>query len=222
MGGKRPGRFREGNRRNRTFGPHRRASAITATAGRMDRYGCFQEIRDSLSDWQSLARPRGMDRQFMGARAMSQRAGAAESEFKALIEAWAVRRHDLPAILAHHVDDIAMFDVPPSLQSRGLAEYRKTWDLFFAYRQPWQAFDVEELQMCVGDTVAFAVALMRCGRLPVSADHGPSQGSTARGASSTSTIRCRRRIRRTRAASACAAISNSCFRPAIRRGKETA
>ena len=107
---------------------------------------------------------------------MSQRAGAAESEFKALIEAWAVRRHDLPAILAHHVDDIAMFDVPPSLQSRGLAEYRKTWDLFFAYRQPWQAFDVEELQMCVGDTVAFAVAIMRCGRLPVSANHRPLQG----------------------------------------------
>jgi ketosteroid isomerase-like protein len=96
---------------------------------------------------------------------MSQRAGAAESEFKALIEAWAVRRHDLPAILAHHDDDIAMFDVPPPLQSRGLAEYRKTWDLFFAYHQPWQAFDVEELQMRVGDAVAFAVAIMRCGPL---------------------------------------------------------
>jgi len=120
-----------------------------------------------------------MDRQFMGARAMSQRAGAAESEFRALIEAWAVRRHDLPAILAHHDDDIAMFDVPPPLQSRGLAEYKKTWDLFFAYHQPGQAFDVEELQMCVGNTVTFAVAIMRCGQLPVSADHRPLQGHGA-------------------------------------------
>ena len=56
-----------------------------------------------------------MDRQFMEARAMSQL--TAESEIKALIEAWAdaVRRHDLPAILAHHDNDIVMFDVPPPL-----------------------------------------------------------------------------------------------------------
>jgi ketosteroid isomerase-like protein len=66
---------------------------------------------------------------------MSQRAGTAEAEIKTLIEAWAdaVRRHDLPAILAHHDDDIVMFDVPPPLQSRGMAAYKKTWDLFFAY-----------------------------------------------------------------------------------------
>jgi ketosteroid isomerase-like protein len=52
-----------------------------------------------------------------------------------------------------------------------MAEYKKTWDLFFTYHQPGQAFDVEELQMCVGDTVAFAVAIMRCGSATVS---GPS------------------------------------------------
>jgi ketosteroid isomerase-like protein len=107
---------------------------------------------------------------------MSQRAGAAESEIKALIEAWAARRHDLPAILAHHDDDITIFEVPPPLRSRGLAEYKKTSDLFFAYHQPGQAFNVEELQMRVGRTVAFAVAIMRCGRLPVSANHRPLQG----------------------------------------------
>ena len=73
----------------------------------------------------------------------------------------------------HHDEDIAMFDVPPPLQSRGLAEYKKTWDLFFAYHQPGQAFDVEELQMCVGDTVAFAVAIMRCGSATVSGPPAP-------------------------------------------------
>jgi ketosteroid isomerase-like protein len=94
-----------------------------------------------------------------GATVMSQRAGTAEAEIKALIEAWAdaVRRHDLPAILARHADDIVMFDVPPPLQSRGMAAYKKTWDLFFAYHQPGQALDVEELQMCVGDTVAWCI-----------------------------------------------------------------
>ena len=96
---------------------------------------------------------------------MSQGTGSAEAEISALIEAWAaaVRRHDLPAILAHHADDIVMFDVPPPLQSRGMAAYKKTWDLFFAYHQPGQAFDVEELQIYAGDAVGFAAAIMRCG-----------------------------------------------------------
>jgi ketosteroid isomerase-like protein len=72
-----------------------------------------------------------MDRQFVGAKVMSQRAGTAEAEIKALTETWAdaVRRHDLPAILAHHDDHVVMFDVPPPLRSRGLAEDKKTWRL---------------------------------------------------------------------------------------------
>jgi uncharacterized protein (TIGR02246 family) len=117
-----------------------------------------------------------MDRQFMGARIMAQQVGTAEAEIEALIEAWAdaVRRHDLPAILAHHDDDLIMFDVPPPLQSRGLAEYKTTWDLFFTYHQPGQAFDVEELQLWAGDTVAFAVAVMRCGSATVGGPGMPS------------------------------------------------
>ena len=81
-----------------------------------------------------------------------------------LIEAWAdaVRRHDLPAILAHHDEDIVMFDVPPPFQSRGMEEYKKTWDLFFKYHKPSQTFDIEELAIIAGEDVAFAVAIMRC------------------------------------------------------------
>ena len=111
----------------------------------------------------------------MQARVIPQHTGTAESEINALIAAWAdaVRRHDLPAILAHHDDDIVMFDVPPPLQSRGLAEYSKTWDLFFAYHRPGQAFDVEELQIYAGDTVAFAVAIMRCGSATASGPPAP-------------------------------------------------
>jgi uncharacterized protein (TIGR02246 family) len=88
-----------------------------------------------------------------------------ESRIRALIEGWAdaVRRHDLPGILAHHAQDIVMFDVPPPLQSRGMDAYRKTWDLFFKYHTPSQAFDIEELAITAGDDVAFATALMRCG-----------------------------------------------------------
>ncbi len=56
-----------------------------------------------------------------------------------------------------------MFDVPPPFQSRGLAEYRETWDLFFRYHEPSQAFDIEELSITAGGEVAFAVAILRCG-----------------------------------------------------------
>jgi ketosteroid isomerase-like protein len=89
----------------------------------------------------------------------------AESQIRAILEAWAdaVRRHDLSGILAHHDKEIVMFDVPPPLQSRGIDEYRKTWDLFFRYHKPSQAFDIEELAITAGADVAFAVAIMRCG-----------------------------------------------------------
>ena len=96
---------------------------------------------------------------------MVQRSAKAENEIKAIIEAWAdaVRRHDLSGILAHHEQDILMFDVPPPLQSRGMDEYKKTWDLFFKYHKPSQAFDIEELTITAGKDVAFAAAIMRCG-----------------------------------------------------------
>lgn len=89
----------------------------------------------------------------------------AENQIKALIEAWAdaVRRHDMPGVLAHHDPDIIMFDLPPPLQSRGTEEYKQTWDLFFKYHQPSKAFDFEELTITAGQDVAFVVAIMRCG-----------------------------------------------------------
>ena len=102
-------------------------------------------------------------------------AGTTESQIKTVIEAWAdaVRRHDLPGILAHHEQDIVMFDVPPPLQSRGIDEYKKTWDLFFQYHKLSQAFDIEELAITADDHVAFAVAIMRCGSGTFS---GPPEG----------------------------------------------
>ncbi len=96
---------------------------------------------------------------------MVQQGAKPENEIKTIIEAWAdaVRRHDLSGILAHHEQDIVMFDVPPPLQSRGMNEYKKTWDLFFKYHKPSQAFDIEELAITAGKDVAFATAIMRCG-----------------------------------------------------------
>lgn len=96
---------------------------------------------------------------------MTQQNQTAETEIRTLIDAWAnaVRRQDYPGILAHHDQDIVMFDVPPPLQSRGLDEYRQTWDLFFSCYRPSHAFNIEEIAITAGDDVAFAVAVMRCG-----------------------------------------------------------
>src|SRR4051794_36150033 len=96
---------------------------------------------------------------------MMQQAGTAENQIKAVIEAWAdaVRQHDFSVFLPHHEQDVVMFDVPPPLQSRGIDEYKKTWDLFFRYHKPSQAFDIEELAITAGKDVAFATAIMRCG-----------------------------------------------------------
>ena len=59
-----------------------------------------------------------------------------EQAIKTLLEDWAaaVRRHDLPAILAHHDPQVTMFDLPPPLQCKGIAAYEETWSLLFQYR----------------------------------------------------------------------------------------
>ena len=88
-----------------------------------------------------------------------------EIQIEALLEAWAdaVRRHDLPAILAHHEPDMVMFDLPPPLRCKGIAAYQETWDLLFRYHRPGAAFDIQELAVTAGQDVAFAAAIMRCG-----------------------------------------------------------
>jgi ketosteroid isomerase-like protein len=83
---------------------------------------------------------------------------------KKIIEDWvaAVRRRDINGILKHHASDIVMFDVPPPFQSLGLAEYQKTWELFFNCAGDPSAFSIQHVKVVAGDDVAFAVATMRC------------------------------------------------------------
>ena len=74
----------------------------------------------------------------------------------------AVRRHDLAGVLAHHEQDIVMFDVPPPLQSRGI-DSRENMGSVLQVHKPSQAFDIQELAITAGEDVAFALAVMRCG-----------------------------------------------------------
>jgi ketosteroid isomerase-like protein len=60
---------------------------------------------------------------------------SSESQIRAVLQGWAkaVRDVDMDGILAHHSDDIVMFDVPPPVQQRGREAYKKTWEQFFTY-----------------------------------------------------------------------------------------
>jgi len=86
-----------------------------------------------------------------------------EAEVRTIVENWAqaVRNRDISTILAHHSQDMVMFDVPPPLQLSGIEAYRKTWDLFFKYTKPG-VFDIQELQVAADENVAFCFALMKC------------------------------------------------------------
>ena len=86
-----------------------------------------------------------------------------EAQIRQLVENWAkaVRNKDIDAILAHHSEDIVMYDVPEPFQSAGIDAYRKTWDLFFAFTKPG-VFDIQELNIVAGENVAFCYAAMKC------------------------------------------------------------
>ena len=86
-----------------------------------------------------------------------------EHEIRRLVEEWAaaVRAMDTEGAVAHHADDMVMFDVPLPLQSRGLEEYRKTWELFFGNNRGGPgSFEVSDLHIAASDTVAFCHALL--------------------------------------------------------------
>src|SRR5688572_10240028 len=85
---------------------------------------------------------------------------------RALVTRWAkaVRAGDLAAVLDDHAADIVMFDVPPPYEGvRGIDAYRDTWPPFFDWQRNGASFEIEELDVTVGDDVAFAWALLRCG-----------------------------------------------------------
>jgi ketosteroid isomerase-like protein len=89
-----------------------------------------------------------------------------ESRIRELIESWAkaARDKNMDGVLAHHAKDIVMFDVPLPLQSKGIEAYKKTWELFFDSNPGGKgSFELRELQIAAGDTVAFCHALLIAG-----------------------------------------------------------
>ncbi len=90
-----------------------------------------------------------------------------EADIRRLIERWAAAVHagELEVVLEDHAEDIVMFDVPPPYEGvRGLAAYRDTWPPFFAWQRQGASFEIESLEVTAGGDVAFAWALLRCGK----------------------------------------------------------
>jgi uncharacterized protein (TIGR02246 family) len=89
-----------------------------------------------------------------------------EEQIRELITAWsrAVHAGDLPTVLAQHAEDIVMFDVPPPERGvLGLEAYRETWPPFFEWQSSGATFEIDDLQVVVGQDVAYAYAQLWCG-----------------------------------------------------------
>jgi uncharacterized protein (TIGR02246 family) len=90
-----------------------------------------------------------------------------EQAIRELITRWAAAVHtgDLDTVLADHDPDIVMFDVPPPYDGlRGIDAYRDSWPPFFEWQSQGALFEIVELDVTAGDDVAFAWALLRCGK----------------------------------------------------------
>ena len=98
-----------------------------------------------------------------------------ETEIRRLVEEWADAVHagDLQGVLVDHATDIVMFDVPPPYDGvRGIDAYRATWPPFFEWQRQGALFELVELEITAGESVAFAHALLRCGT-PAELDKTP-------------------------------------------------
>jgi ketosteroid isomerase-like protein len=68
-------------------------------------------------------------------------------------------------LLLVHAHEIVMFDVPPPYEGvRGIDAYRDTWPGFFEWQARGATFEIVSLDVTAGEEVAFAQALLRCGR----------------------------------------------------------
>jgi ketosteroid isomerase-like protein len=90
-----------------------------------------------------------------------------ETAIRELIFRWADAAHtgDLETVLADHDPSIVMFDVPPPYDGiRGIDAYRESWPPFFEWQRQGANFEIVELDVTAGADVAFAYALLLCGK----------------------------------------------------------
>lgn len=85
------------------------------------------------------------------------------SQIRGLIEerVRAVQAQDVNRALAHHAPNVLEFDVVNPLQYAGLAEVRKRAEEWFSSFQGPIGYEVRDLNIAVGDDIAFCHYLFR-------------------------------------------------------------
>jgi len=85
-----------------------------------------------------------------------------EDQIRTIIEEWAkaAREEDMDGVLKNHSEDIVMFDLPYPLQSKGMGEYKKTWELFFNWTRQPKIFDIVEMEITATNDLAFCYGII--------------------------------------------------------------
>lgn len=90
-----------------------------------------------------------------------------EAAVRALILAWtsATCAIDLDGVMALYTTDVLAFDALGPLQHKGVAAYRKHWEMCMSYVPPngQMIMEPHEVEVTVGGDIAFAHYLARCG-----------------------------------------------------------
>lgn len=72
----------------------------------------------------------------------------------------AISRGDRTSILAHHDDDLLMFDFPGTVE--GLEAYDRTWDFFYRSPQGPIIFEPSDIKVAAGRNIAFVTCSIHC------------------------------------------------------------
>ena len=86
-----------------------------------------------------------------------------EAEIKRVIEGGveAIRARDIDGVMSIYAQEVVSFDIVPPLRYMGADEYRKRWEeVFLVYQGPID-YEIHDLNITVGDDVAFTHSLNR-------------------------------------------------------------
>ena len=86
-----------------------------------------------------------------------------EAEIKRVIEGGveAVRARDIDGVMSIYAPEVVSFDIVPPLRYVGADAFRKVWEEVFSSFQGPIGYEIHDLNISVGDDVAFGYSLNR-------------------------------------------------------------
>ena len=93
---------------------------------------------------------------------------ANETQIREIINNWAkaTREGNNHTVLSNHTTNVLIFDVLAPLQYKGAEAYRKSWDEWQPSNEGESLFEIHDLNITAGETVAFGYCLIECGDRP--------------------------------------------------------